>query len=148
MILATLAKLPAEYQVDDAVLLAPAVSPGYALAPSLAHVQGTMYCFYSDKDQALLNAGTSVGGTYDGVWGKSAGLNGFDHATKLPPEMQSRFRQIAYDPEWDKAGNNGDHFGWRKREFVQKHIAPLVLERRQWVNSLRSQVPGDRAGTE
>lgn len=126
VILATLAALPGDCRVDDAVLLAPAVSPGYSLAPSLAHMNGTMYSFYSDKDQTLLNAGTSVGGTYDGVWGKSAGLNGFGDVTKLAPELQGHFRQYAYRPEWDKAGNNGDHFGWRKREFVQQYIAPLV----------------------
>lgn len=129
VILATLAGLPTECRVDDAVLLAPAVSPGYPLAPSLSHVNGTMYSFYSAKDQTLLNAGTSVGGTYDGVWGKSAGLNGFDNATKLAPELQGHFMQVAYERQWDEVGNNGDHFGWRKRQFIQQYIAPLVLEK-------------------
>ena len=130
VILATLAALPADCRVDDAILLAPAVSPGYSLAPSLAHMNGTMHSFYSDKDQTLLKAGTSVGGTYDGVWGKAAGLNGFDDVTKLAPEAQRHFRQVAYDARWDKAGNNGDHFGWRKREFIQQYIAPLVLAKK------------------
>jgi hypothetical protein len=35
-------------------------------------------------------------------------------------------KQIPYNPEWDKSGNNGDHFGWRKREFIEQYIAPLV----------------------
>jgi pimeloyl-ACP methyl ester carboxylesterase len=126
VILETVAKMDQGPGVANVVLLAPAVSPRYDLAPALRHVNGTLHVFFDKHDELLLRYGTAVAGTYDGVWGDSAGLRGFAGTDKLPAELVGRLQQHAYDRKWESLGNGGGHFGWRSERFVEAVLAPLV----------------------
>jgi pimeloyl-ACP methyl ester carboxylesterase len=111
--------------VDSLVLLAPSVSPTYDLAPSLAHVQGQMHVFYSDRDTLFLSWRTSNFGTYDNVKSKAAGNTGFD-LSLIDPELRVGVVQHAYDPRWRDLGHDGGHDGPLAREFVARVVAPLL----------------------
>lgn len=126
VILETLTDMGPSAQVDDVVLLAPAVSPKLDLAPALSHIRGTLSVFYSEHDALLLRYGTSVAGTYDGFWSASAGLHGFTSADALRPELRSHLRQYPHDSAWEALDNGGGHFGYRHRRFAAAVLAPLL----------------------
>ena len=54
-----------EESVERVVLLAPALSPGYDLTPSLRAVRGDVVVFWSPYDVIILGAGTRLFGTID-----------------------------------------------------------------------------------
>jgi len=111
--------------VTSVVLLAPSVSPTYDLARSLAHVQGNIHAFHSDRDTLFLSWRTSNFGTYDNVRAKAAGNAGFD-LSALAPELRGRIVQHAYDPAWRELGNDGSHDGPLAQAFVKRVVAPLL----------------------
>jgi hypothetical protein len=111
-------------QVDDVLLLAPAVSSHYDLGQALSHVQGSLHVFYSERDQLLPS--TCLTGTYDLVFSNSGGLHGFAGTEQLPAKLRARLVQHAYDPTWKTLGCGGGHFGWRSKPFVEQVLVPLV----------------------
>jgi pimeloyl-ACP methyl ester carboxylesterase len=124
VILESLASAGPATQVDNVLLLAPAVSQNYDLRRALSHLRGTMHVFYSEHDTMLLS--TLLTGTYDSVWSNSAGLHGFLAVSSLPVPLRSRLVQHAYDPAWSSLGCGGGHFGWRSKPFVQQILVPLA----------------------
>src|SRR5690606_13849751 len=72
-----LAFLPEDVQVQDVVLLMPALSPGYDLTAALRRVAGRMHVFSSTGDTLVLGVGTRNFGTMDGVKCNAAGRVGF-----------------------------------------------------------------------
>jgi len=124
VVLGALPRLPQGMQVDNVLLLAPAVSENRDLAPALMHVAGTLHVFYSTWDEILPS--TLLTGTYDGAPGNSAGRGGFDSARNLEPELLARLQQHAHRQEWVRLGCTGGHFGWRARPFVEEVLAPLA----------------------
>ncbi len=127
VILQALARLETGLQVETVVLLAPAVSEKYDLAPAISHTRGTVHVFYSSHDQMLPS--TCVTGTYDHVFSNSGGLNGFALTERLPAMAREHLDQHPYDPAWKKLGCEGGHFGWRSKPFVEQVLVPLVEER-------------------
>ncbi len=123
--LGALRRLDQTGPVQNVVLLAPSVSPSYALAPSLKPIRGMLYVFHSDRDTLFLAWRTSRFGTYDNVKSKAAGNTGFD-LTALPPELRARVVQRAYQPEWKQLGHDGGHDGPLARAFVERVVAPLL----------------------
>ena len=123
--LGALRRLDGPTRVGNVVLLAPSVSPGYDLAPSIASMNGTIHVFHSDRDTLFLSWRTSRFGTYDRVKTKAAGNTGFD-LSNLPPHLRDRVVQHAYDPSWKSLGNDGGHDGSLARRFVERVVAPLV----------------------
>ena len=71
----TLEYLPADVKVQRVLFIAPALSTGYDLSPALSHVCDKAYVFYSEHDAVILNAGTKVFGTIDGVYAAAAGYS-------------------------------------------------------------------------
>jgi hypothetical protein len=63
--------------LDRVVLLSPAVSPVFPLDDALRAARQDVYSFWSPADVFFLDWGTSLFGTADGVYGRSAGLVGF-----------------------------------------------------------------------
>jgi hypothetical protein len=63
--------------VERAILLSPAVSPTFPLVDALRAVRTDLINFWSPNDLFFLGLGTSLFGTADGVFCKSAGLIGF-----------------------------------------------------------------------
>ena len=127
VILQALARLETGLQVETVVLLAPAVSEDYDLAPAISHTRGTVHVFYSSHDQMLLS--TCVTGTYDHVFSNSGGLNGFALTERLAATARVHLIQHAYDPAWKTLGCEGGHFGWRSKPFVEQVLVPLMEER-------------------
>ena len=66
-----------EDSVEAAVLLSPALSPGYDLSRALRAVRREMVVFWSPLDLFVLGLGTRIFGTVDRVNSVSAGLVGF-----------------------------------------------------------------------
>ena len=120
-----LEKLPKDVMVDDVVLLASALSPGYDLSKALAHVRGHLYNFYSGSDP-VLGYGTRYFGTIDGVKTVAAGRVGFAAVPAADPAMYGKLKQIPYDPAWMQLNNAGDHVGPMHRKFARVIIGPLL----------------------
>ena len=124
--------LPAGRQIDMVILLAPALSPDYDLSTSLLRSRRGVVNFYSDRDRALLKAGTSVFGSIDRRLGPAAGAVGF----KLPREItrdgrklyDERLRQVRWSPRLKQFGVSGTHIGWTSRQFAREYLAELVRQ--------------------
>jgi pimeloyl-ACP methyl ester carboxylesterase len=122
-----LEKLPADVKIDELILLASALSPGYDLSPALAHVRGKCYSFCSENDIVVLGTGTKMLGTIDGVKTAAAGQCGFCFPATGDAKQYDKLVQKAYDKSWMQYHNFGDHMGCMLRVFSQKVIAPLVV---------------------
>jgi pimeloyl-ACP methyl ester carboxylesterase len=142
VILESLAKAEANLQVDNVMLLAPAVSEKYDLAPAFGHIRGELHVFYSGRDELLPS--TCVTSTYDHVFSNSGGLHGFADTQRLPAELRSRLLQHAYDPTWESLGCGGGHFGWRSKPFVEQVLAPML--RQETTETVVTRRPGDGEG--
>jgi pimeloyl-ACP methyl ester carboxylesterase len=120
--------LPAGVKVEDAIMMAPALSPGYDLSRSLARLEGKLLVFYSPLDRIVLGAGTRALGTMDRVQSESAGLHGFVRPEDADVALyERRLEQVAYDAQWVRLGNIGDHIGCMMRPFVREIVAPRLL---------------------
>jgi pimeloyl-ACP methyl ester carboxylesterase len=120
-----LERLPDDVMVDDVVLLASALSPGYDLSKALAHVRGHLYNFYSASDP-VLGYGTRYFGTIDGVKTEAAGRVGFDASHASNRAEYRKLMEISYDPAWMQLNNAGDHVGPMHRKFARVIIGPLL----------------------
>jgi hypothetical protein len=122
-----LEQLPDDVQVEQAIFLAPALSPGYDLSPALRRVRGNAYAFTSPHDP-VLGTMTRVFGTIDRVKTDSAGLNGF--VTPAAPAFPEQYRKLAPMPwrtEWTDLGHPGDHIGPLATPFARTILAPLLV---------------------
>jgi len=120
-------KMDAE-TIERLILLSPAVSPGYSLTAALAAVRQDIICFWSPVDIFYLKYGTSWFGTADGVFGKAAGLIGFqipEESAELP--HFKKLRQIKWEPSMMRYLHTGDHWGNSMPPFVIKFIVPLLV---------------------
>jgi len=126
----TLEALPAGKQVDQVVLLAPALSPDYDLGPALRHARFGIVNFYSQLDMGFLGLGTTVFGSIDRDRGPSAGAVGFDTPRRGSAEVRklyaSKLRQVRWTPEMMKHGATGGHMGWMSQEFARETLAPII----------------------
>ncbi len=143
----TLEKLPAERRVTDAVLLSAAVSADYDTSSALNHTERGIYNFTAPAD-IMLVAGTTLGGTMDGVWAPGAGAFGFAE----PPDHRDspgvpRIQEIAYEPRMALSGHLGGHWGPSSRAFARDYVAPILAQkpRRDGLRPRISQrLPADR----
>ncbi len=115
--------LPEDLPVEGVVLLASSLSPGYDLSRALAHTRKGIVNFYSRHDQALLNAGTTLFGTMDGVNTHAAGFSGFRGHYDA---AAGRLVQVAWNVDMRAVGYNGDHFSICNRSFGRKLLAPVL----------------------
>jgi pimeloyl-ACP methyl ester carboxylesterase len=131
--LLALEALPADHPITSAVLLAPAVSPGYDLRRALRRTQQGIWNFYSEFDVGFLKAGTLVMGTIDGQHTMAAGAVGFEVPTGLDADGRrlyaARLRQEAYSAKMADSGNTGGHIGWACRGFVSEWVCPILCRR-------------------
>jgi hypothetical protein len=121
-----------EKSVERAILLAPALSPGYDLTAALRAVRREMVVFWSPLDLIILGAGTRVFGTADRVRTVSAGLVGF----RIPPVstvsdhpldcQYAKLRQIRWTPRMAATGYLGGHVGPDSPVFLKKYVVPLL----------------------
>ncbi len=121
-----------EKSVERAILLAPALSPGYDLTAALRAVRSEMVVFWSPLDLLISGAGTRVFGTADRVWTASAGLVGF----RIPPPLAvsgshpdgqyAKLRQVRWAPRMAASGYLGGHLGPDSPVFLKNYVVPLL----------------------
>lgn len=116
VILGALAKT--NRKVQHVVLIAPSVSPTYNVTAALNHSR-RIDVFYSDRDTVFLKWRCGTFGTYDGMKTPAAGYAGF--ASTRPTLVQH-----AYDPAWEKLGNDGGHGGGTAGAFVRTVVLRLL----------------------
>jgi Serine aminopeptidase, S33 len=120
-----------ENSMARAILLAPALSPGYDLAPALRAVRGELVVFWSPLDIIILGAGTRMFGTIDRVRTVGAGLVGFSvPGSDQPPDERKRqyakLRQVRWQPRMARFGHLGGHFGSDNPWFLRECVVPLL----------------------
>ncbi|KAJ3058439.1 hypothetical protein HK102_010502, partial [Quaeritorhiza haematococci] len=116
--------------VERAVLLAPALSPGYDLTRALERVRRDVVVFWSPLDVFFLGVGTGVFGTSDRVRGRGAGLVGFrTPGPDAPPrrvEAYAKLRQVRWTPAMSLSGYFGGHLGPDSPRFLSRYVVPLL----------------------
>jgi alpha-beta hydrolase superfamily lysophospholipase len=117
--------------VERAVLLSPALSPGYDLTAALRAVHREIVVFWSPLDLVILGAGTWLFGTIDRVHSFGAGLMGFAVPGRDEPEAErtrryEKLRQVRWQPRMAGLGHLGGHFGADHPRFLLKYIVPLL----------------------
>jgi pimeloyl-ACP methyl ester carboxylesterase len=121
--------LPEGTQVERAILLAPALDPGYNLGRALHGVRRHLYVMYSQADVGLMGAGTAVFGTMDRQHDVSAGLVGFElpkNVTLADRAEYAKVRQVQWTFGLMKTGAYGGHMGWTTTRFAREFIAPIL----------------------
>ncbi|MFQ5805205.1 MAG: alpha/beta fold hydrolase [Phycisphaerae bacterium] len=122
--------LPPGRQIDQAILLAPALSPDHDLSTALRRTRHGICNFYSTRDVSFLRVGTSLFGPVDRDFGTSAGAVGFklpDGLSEADRELYAaRLRQVRWNPRMKEVGASGSHLGWASRKFASDYLAPLI----------------------
>ena len=121
VILDALERLDAPH-VDAAWFIAAAVSSNYDLSAALNGAR-RLVNMHSPGDWLVLGAGTTLFGTADGLYRKSAGFSGFTGTGSDDP----RLRQVPYDPKWLASGHLGGHTTPLFRLFARDVLGPMVL---------------------
>jgi hypothetical protein len=121
-----LEQLPNDVFVDDLVLIAPALSPGYDLSSALKHVRGNAHAFISEDDNFILAWGTRTYGTIDGKRVDAAGHCGFVEPDGADALQYEKLIQVRHKPAWSKYWNFGGHGGAMSPAFAKHVIAPLI----------------------
>lgn len=117
--------LPDGVQLRNVVLVQPAVSPDYDLAPALRNVSGKLVNYYSWGDWLVLGLGTATFGTMDRRFTASAGMIGFDVAkAAAEPSLAARVQQHEWSPAALDAGHLGGHLGLIGYEWNRRFVAP------------------------
>lgn len=124
----TLEALPPDVKVDEALLVAPAVSPGYDLSKALNHVNGVVRYTTTPLDVGTLGLWTSVLGNMDGVKSAGAGLVGFCKPARADPAAYRRLLRVRYNPAWIIWGNLGSHTGAMSSTFARHVLGPMLIE--------------------
>ena len=115
--------------VDRFLLLAPSVSTGYDLRPTLWSAREGVDVYCSKKDWVALGFVMRVVGTTDNFWsGSAAGRWGFQPkgSNALAEREAGRRRQHFWAPELAWTGNTGGHHGALAPGFVQAYLLPLL----------------------
>lgn len=122
--------LPTDRQITTAILLGPALAPGYPLARALTRTERGVWNFCSRWDWFFLGVGTLVLGTLDGTWSCSAGMIGFREPRTLTAAERliyhERLHEQPFTVSMIRSFNLGGHFGYTNRAFVETWIAPLL----------------------
>jgi hypothetical protein len=113
--------------LDRVVLLSPAVSPVFPLDDALRAARQDVYSFWSPADVFFLDWGTTLFGTADGVYGRSAGLVGFaGNRQNGQPVGKARLCEVKWAPSMISSLHVGDHSGTSMPPFIRKYVMPLL----------------------
>ena len=124
--LMTAERLAPDVYVDRMILMAPAISTGFDVAPALSRCRAGIVHFYSPGDWFMVGLCTRLFGTLDRVRSDSAGRVGFRNGDGGLCE-HSGLTQIAYDPAWMRLDHDGGHFGWLARRWAREVLASTLL---------------------
>jgi pimeloyl-ACP methyl ester carboxylesterase len=116
--------------VDRVLLLAPSVSTGYDIRPTLWSAREGVDVFCSKKDWVALGFVVRVVGTTDNFWsGSAAGRYGFKprKTNPLAEVEQLRLRQHFWSEDVAWTGHTGGHHGMHEPAFVKTFLMPLLV---------------------
>jgi pimeloyl-ACP methyl ester carboxylesterase len=119
--------LPEDVRIDRVILLSPAVSPDYDLAPALAHCRRGIVSYYSEKDWLNAVFLTEIFGTMDRKKTFTAGSRGFLNGSGRLA-VKDGLTQVGWTPAWRRLGHDGGHLGYESREWARAVVAPVLLE--------------------
>jgi pimeloyl-ACP methyl ester carboxylesterase len=132
-----LERLPPPLRAEGAILLAPAISPGYDLRRALQATRRGLWNYSSWGDAFFLIFGTLLLGTLDGRHTIAAGACGFRPPRPDPTtepqlafssaEPRSRLTEVRWRPAMIRQGHLGGHFGAVHPRFVRDWIAPILM---------------------
>lgn len=108
--------------VDRMILLAPSVSTGYDVRPTLAACKNGIDVFCSKKDWLALGFVTRVVGTVDKRWAPAAGRHGFRLGAE---ECDLRHHFWTAEQAW--TGHTGGHNGMHAPAFLHTYVFPLFI---------------------
>lgn len=108
--------------VDRVILLAPSVSTGYDIRPTLRAAREGVDVFCSKKDWLALGFVTRVVGTTDKFLAPAAGRHGFRMTT--PDTEGMRLRQHFWSAELSWTGHTGGHYGVHAPAFIHAYLFP------------------------
>jgi hypothetical protein len=111
--------------IDRILLLAPSVSTGYDLRPSLRAAREGVDVFCSKKDWLALGFVTRVVGTTDRFLAPAAGRHGF-RMTPAQDQEATRLRQYFWSSELAWTGNTGGHYGVHAPGFIHAYLFPAI----------------------
>jgi hypothetical protein len=110
--------------IDRVVLMAPSVSVGYDVRPTLRAAREGLDVFCSKKDWVALGFVTRVVGTTDRFGAAAAGRHGFRADTVADGEVP-RLRQHFWSAEVAWTGHTGGHHGMFAPAFQHTYLFPL-----------------------
>jgi len=105
--------------VERVFLLVPSVSAEYDLSTALPAVRQQVHVHYSPGDWLWMGLGTDVVGTADRRWGPTAARFGF---RCLAPGACAKVCQRSWQPEDQRGGHNGGHFGVYGHGFLRAQV--------------------------
>lgn len=107
--------------IDRMILLAPSVSTGYDIRPSLGAAREGIDVFCSKKDWLALGFMTRMVGTVDKRWAPAAGRHGFRISAD-----ENRLRHHFWTAEVSWTGHTGGHHGMHSPTFLQAYVFPSL----------------------
>jgi len=122
------AQLPGDMRIGPIIFLAPALSPGFDLAPMLRHAT-VLHVFFSQDDFFWQGIGPTIFGNYDRRHCGGAGRRGFT-LTSLAPAEKAQVIQHPYQPSWKSLNNDGGHYDWMAEPFVAEVLKPVIDQQR------------------
>jgi pimeloyl-ACP methyl ester carboxylesterase len=111
--------------IDRVVLMAPSVSVGYDLRPTLRVAREGLDVFCSKKDWVALGFVTRVVGTTDRFGAAAAGRHGF-RADNVDESEVPRLRQSFWSADIAWTGHHGGHHGMYAPTFLHTYLFPLI----------------------
>ncbi len=127
----TVEALPANFKVDNVVLLSGSLSSTHDLTPTLLRLKGKLYIFTSQND-AVLRILIPQGGAADrdATTTDTVGRQGARLPAGATADTRRLYRakvvHIPYNSEFASYGHHGGHTDSVKGPFVQHFVAPLV----------------------
>ena len=112
--------------IDRTILLAPSVSTGYDLRPSLWAAREGVDVFCSRKDWVALGFVMRVVGTADRGSATAAGRFGFRPKGPVATEAGAKLRQHFWSAEQAWTGHTGGHHGMHTPAFLHAYLFPLL----------------------
>ncbi len=140
----TLEALPPGVSVQDVVLLSGSLSSNYDFSAALERVDGKVYITTSQRD-TVLGALLPLAGTANRGSGttRTIGIEGPD----CPGDLAQRQRYhkkvvvVPWQPAFARYGNHGGHTDTVSAPFIEKYVAPLVVQAQATDTVLTSSAP-------
>lgn len=122
--------LNGDESITSAVLVSPALSPGYDLTNALSRTTAGIVSVCSWLDFVILGLGTQIFGTVDRRFTPAAGLVGFREPDGNPAARLAyrRLRQVHWRPEMMSRRWFGDHFSSSTTEFARSGPAVWIAD--------------------